>query len=115
MLLFAGIAVLALVILIARFKLHPFIALMLVAMLLGLGGGMKLPVIAKSFQEGMGHTLGFLGVVVGLGMMLGKMLTESGGARVVAQTLIRVLGPNRLPWAMLITALLVGVPVLFGV
>ena len=115
LLLFALAAVVALVILIARFKFHPFVALMLVAILIGWHSGMKLPAIAKAFQDGMGHTLGFLGVVVGLGMMLGKMLTESGGARVVAQTLVRIVGNNRLPWAMLITALLVGVPVLFSV
>jgi GntP family gluconate:H+ symporter len=115
MLLFTLVAIVALVILIARFRVHPFVALMLVAMLIGWRGGMKLSTIAKTFQEGMGHTLGFLSVVVGLGMMLGKMLTESGGARVVAQTLARVLGQKRLPWAMLGTALLVGVPVLFSV
>lgn len=115
LILFALIAVIALVVLIAQFKLHPFLGLLLVSIAIGLHSGMKLPAIAKTFQEGVGNTLGFLGVVVGLGMMLGKMLSESGGAHVIAQTFIRLLGERRLPWAMLAVAFVVGVPVLFSV
>src|SRR5262249_10151643 len=62
-----------------------------------------------------GNTLGFLAVVVGLGIMLGKMLAESGGAHVVARTFMHWLGSARLPWAMLFVALIVGIPVLFTV
>ena len=115
LLLFALLAVMALVVLIARFKLHPFLGLMLISAAIGFHSGMKLPAIARTFQEGVGNTLGFLGIVVGLGMMLGKMLSESGGAHVVAQNFIRLLGKQRLPWAMLAIAFVVGVPVLFSV
>ena len=115
LILFALLAVIALVVFIARFKLHPFLGLMLVSVAIGFHSGMKLPAIAKTFQEGVGNTLGFLGVVVGLGMMLGKMLSESGGAHVIARTFIRLLGERRLPWAMLGVAFVVGVPVLFSV
>lgn len=115
LLLFAFIAIIVLVVLIARFKLHPFLGLMLVSIAIGFHSDMKLPAIAKTFQEGVGNTLGFLGVVVGLGMMLGKMLSESGGAHVIAQTFIRLFGERRLPWAMLAVAFVVGVPVLFSV
>jgi GntP family gluconate:H+ symporter len=115
LMLFALCAVMGLVVLIARFKLHPFIGLTLVSLAIGLHSGMKLPAIAKTFQEGVGNTLGFLGVVVGLGMMLGKMLSESGGAQVVALTFTRLMGERRLPWAMLGVAFVVGVPVLFSV
>ncbi len=115
LLLFAFAAVVVLVVLIARFKLHPFLGLMLVSIAIGFHADMKLSVIAKTFQEGVGNTLGFLGVVVGLGIILGKMLAESGGAHVIAQTFIRLLGTKRLPWAMLFVALIVGIPVLFSV
>src|SRR5436190_11886286 len=115
LLLFALLAILALVVLIARFSMHPFLGLMLVSLAIGFRSGMKLPEIAKTFQEGVGNTLGFLGVVVGLGLMLGKMLSESGGAHVVAQNFIRLLGGKRLPWAMSAVAFVVGVPVLFSV
>ena len=115
LLLFALIAIVALVVLIARFKLHPFLGLMLAAIAIGFHSEMKLSVIAKTFQEGVGNTLGFLGVVVGLGIILGKMLAESGGAHVISQHFLRWLGPKRLPWAMLFIALVVGIPVLFAV
>ena len=82
LLLFALLAIVALVVLIARFKLHPFLGLLLISAAIGFRSGMKLPAIARTFQEGVGNTLGFLAVVVGLGMMLGKMLSESGGAHV---------------------------------
>lgn len=115
LLLFALATIIGLVVLIARFKLHPFLGMMLAAVVIGLHSGMNLAAIAKTFQEGVGNTLGFLGVVVGLGIMLGKMLAESGGAHVVAQNFMRLLGPKRLPWAMLLVALVVGIPVLFAV
>jgi GntP family gluconate:H+ symporter len=115
LILFALAAIIGLVVLIARFKLHPFIALMLVSIVIGVGSGMKLGSIAKTFQEGMGNTLGFLAVVVGLGLMLGRMLAESGGAHVVAQTFTRLMGREGLPWAMLLVSLAVGVSVFFSV
>src|SRR5262249_26116064 len=115
LILFTLIAVVVLVILIARFKLHPFIALMLVSLAVGFHSGMKPVAIAKAFQDGMGQMLGFLGIVVGLGIILGKMLAESGGARVIADNLIARFGAKRLPYVMLFVALVVGIPVLFTV
>ncbi len=112
---FVFFAIVGLVVLIARFKVHPFIALILVAIIIGLHAGMKLSLIAKTFQEGVGNALGFLSVVVGLGMMLGKMLSVSGGTHVVAQNFIRLLGMKRAPYAILLVALVVGVSVLFSV
>jgi GntP family gluconate:H+ symporter len=70
---------------------------------------------ARAFQEGVGSTLGLIAVVVGLGTMLGKLLAESGGATVIAETLIRRLGRGRLDWAMLLSAFVIGLPVFFGV
>ena len=115
LLLYTLAAVLGLIVLIARFKLHAFLALILASLFVGLCAGMKLPEIARDFQVGVGTTLGSIAVVVGLGTMLGKMLAESGGAEVVAHTLIRALGEKRLHWTMLLVALVVGIPVFFGV
>src|SRR6185436_1921745 len=114
-LLFAFVVIGAVVILIARFKLHPFLALTLASVAIGFQSGMKLAQIARTFQEGVGNTLGFLAVVVGLGIMLGKMLAESGGARVIAQRSTQLLSGNKLPWAMLLVSLVVGIPVFFAV
>ena len=104
LLLFAAIGVLGLLLLIARFKMNAFLALILTSLFVGLCSGMNLLEVAKSFQEGVGTTLGFIAVIVGLGTMLGKLLAESGGAEVVANTFIRWLGPGRLPVSMVVVA-----------
>src|SRR6266508_5273651 len=115
LLLFAALAVAGLIVLVARFKLNAFLALILASLFVGLCSGMKLADIAKAFQEGVGTTLGFIAVVVGLGTMLGKMLAESGGAEVVAHTFIRIFGQRHLHWALAIIAFIVGLPVFFAV
>jgi gluconate:H+ symporter, GntP family len=115
LLLLVLLVIIGLVIAIARFKLHPFIALTLAAIIVGLLSKMKPAEIAATFQEGMGNTLGFLAVVVGLGLVLGKLLSISGGAHVIAQRFTLLLGANRLSWVMLGLALIVGLPVLFTV
>ncbi len=108
-------AIAVLVFLIAKGKVHPVLALTLVAVAFGGVSGMKLTAVITAFQEGIGATLGPLSIVVGLGLMLGKLLAESGGAQVVAFRFIQMMGEKRLPLAMMLVALIVGVPVLFTV
>jgi GntP family gluconate:H+ symporter len=111
----AGVAVLALVILIAIVKLNPFITLVVVSLTLGLVLGMPLGTIVKAFETGVGNTLGHIALVVALGTMLGKMMAESGGASRIAQTLIDVFGEKRVDWAMMTVSLIVGLPVFWEV
>ncbi len=90
LLVYALIAIIALVVLIARFKMNPFITLMMVSVALALAVGMPATSILKSFETGVGGTLGHIAIVVGLGTMLGKMMAESGGAERIARTLIDI-------------------------
>ena len=115
LLLLALLAVLALILLIARFRVHPFIALVVVSLALGATAGMPLGIVAGAFQEGVGATLGVIAVVVGLGTMLGKMMAESGGATRIATTLIARFGERRVHWAIMFVAFIVGIPVFFQV
>lgn len=115
LLLYALAAVLALVLLIARFKVHPFIALVGVSLVMGAVAGMPLGDVVKAFQDGVGGALGFIAVVVGLGTMLGKMMAESGGAARIATTLIALFGERRVHWAIMCVAFIVGIPVFFQV
>jgi GntP family gluconate:H+ symporter len=115
LLIFALGAVVALILLIARFKLHPFIALVLVSLVLGVAAGMPPLAAVKAFQDGVGTTLGFIAVVVGLGTMLGKMMAESGAATRIATTLIAVFGERKVHWAMMLVGFIVGIPVFFQV
>ncbi|MGI4984219.1 MAG: SLC13 family permease, partial [Janthinobacterium lividum] len=115
LLVYALVAVAALIVLIARFKLNPFITLMIVSVALALAVGMPMTTIVKSFETGVGGTLGHIAIVIGLGTMLGKMMAESGGAERIARTLIGVFGPKHVDWAMMCIAFLVGLPVFFEV
>jgi GntP family gluconate:H+ symporter len=115
LLLYAVIAVVALVVLIAKFKMNPFIVLIVVSVILGLVVGMPMASIVKSYETGVGGALGHIALVVGLGTMFGKMMAESGGAERIANTLIGIFGPKRVHWAMMVVALIVGLPVFFEV
>ena len=115
LLVFALGSVIALVVLIARFKINPFLALMAVSLALALATGMPPQSIVKSFETGVGATLGHIAIIVALGTMLGKMMAESGGADRIAQTLIEVFGVTRVSWAMAVVGFLVGLPVFFEV
>lgn len=109
------VAVICLIVLIAVYKLNPFITLFLVSLALALTAGMPLSSVVHSFEMGVGGTLGHIAVVVALGTMLGKMMAESGGADQIAHTLIRVFGEKRVHWAMMVIGLVVGLPAFFEV
>ena len=115
LLVLALVAITALILLIARFKINPFIALMTISLVLAGASGMPLQTIVKSFENGVGGILGHIAIIVALGTMIGKMMAESGGADCIAQTMIRVFGEKRVPWAMVIIGLIVGMPVFFEV
>ncbi|WP_416143705.1 gluconate:H+ symporter [Planococcus koreensis] len=101
--------------LVIRTKLHAFVALLLVSLLVGIAAGMPLGEVITSIQNGMGGTLGFVAVVVGLGAMFGKMLEVSGGAERLAATMINKFGEDKAQWALGITGFIVAIPVFFDV
>lgn len=108
-------SIIALILLIAVYKLNPFITLFVVSLALAIVTGMPLKAVVKSFETGVGNTLGHIAIIVGLGTMLGKMMAESGGADRIAHTLIRLFGQNYIPWAMVVIGFVVGLPVFFEV
>ncbi|MBW3112845.1 GntP family permease [Bacillus sp. MCCB 382] len=101
--------------LVIKTKLHAFVALLLVSLIVGIAAGMPLQDVVASIQSGMGGTLGFVAVVVGLGAMFGRMLEVSGGAERLAQTLINKFGEDKAQWSLGITGFLVAIPVFFDV
>src|SRR5580698_268446 len=108
-------AVIGLIVLIAVFKLNPFITLLLASLALAVAAGMPAHSVIHSFEAGVGGTLGHIAVVVALGTMLGKMMAESGGADQIAFTLIRFFGEKNVSWAMVVIGLVVGLPAFFEV
>lgn len=111
----ALVTIVGLILLITQFKVHPFIALTVAAGFLGLTSGMPVEKVMKAFQDGFGGVLGFVGIILGLGTMLGKLMADSGGADQIAQTLIRTFGKQKVHWAMMFSAFLVGIPLFFEI
>ena len=115
LLLVAALGVALVVLLITWVRIPAFIALAAGSFFVGLGARMPLGDIPRAFQQGVGDTLGFIAMVVGLGTVIGKLLAESGGAVVVSRVLVGALGEKRLDWAMLLSGFLIGLPVFFQV
>jgi GntP family gluconate:H+ symporter len=111
----ALIAVIGLILLIAVRKLNPFLALFLSSLFLAIAARMPLATVIRSFEAGVGSTLGHIAIIVALGTMLGKMMAESGGADQIAHTLIGLFGEKRISWAMMVIGLIVGLPAFFEV
>jgi GntP family gluconate:H+ symporter len=110
---FLGVALV--VLLITWVRMPAFIALAIASLFVGLAARMPLADIPRAFQQGVGDTLGFIAMVVGLGTVIGKLLAESGGAVVVSNALVRALGQRRLDWALMLSGFIIGLPVFFQV
>jgi Gnt-I system low-affinity gluconate transporter len=113
--LIVGTGIAVLLVLILRLRLPAFMALLIVSAGVGLALGMPPSSLLASITSGMGNTLGFIAVVVGLGTMLGALLEFSGGVRAIAGSLLARGGEARAGWALAGTGLLVGVAVFFDV
>ncbi|WP_406685173.1 GntP family permease [Seonamhaeicola sp. MEBiC1930] len=110
---FVGIAILLFLIL--RLKIQAFIALLVASIVVGVMAGMNPNDIIKTMQEGMGGTLGFVAMVVGLGAMFGAILEYSGGAEALANYLLKKFGEKNASWALVITGFFIAIPVFFDV
>ena len=95
----------------AKFKLHPFLALILAAIGYGLCSGMPLGDIVKSVNNGFGNTVGSIGIVIIAGCIIGTFLEKSGGAYVMAKGVLGLTGEKRVPLAMLLLGYFISIPV----
>lgn len=118
------------ILLVARWKMNAFIALLVASMLMGIAavtrgisgtpaGGAAKPLamldVLEMFQTGMGKTLGAIGAILVLGAILGKLFGESGGAEVLAKKFAAILGPKNVHWLIPILALIIGLTTWFVV
>ena len=113
LLLIAVGAVLVLLTLILRFKLHAFVALVLVSLVTALVTKIPFANVVPTLLEGFGKTLATVALLVGFGAMIGRILEITGGAEVLAERLIDRFGEARAPLALGIASLLFGFPIFF--
>jgi GntP family gluconate:H+ symporter len=105
------LAVALIVVLTTRLSVHPFLSLLITAILFGIASGMPLETLIASINEGFGKTLGSIGLVILLGVMIGTFLENSGGAYRLASRLLKWLGEKNIHWGMAIIGYVVSIPV----
>ena len=96
---------------IIRLKINPFLVLTAVGLLTGLAAGLPLAKVTKLLAEGFGQTLGSIGIVIGLGIILGNVLAHARATEQIAALLLRSVGREKSLLAMNITGYLVCIPV----
>lgn len=119
----AVLSIAVLLLLIIRFKVEPFIALIVVALLVALAAGVPTEALVGSAQKasdsllekGFGGILGHIAAIIGLGTLLGAILEASGGAQVLMDKLMQAFGEKRAPVAIGLAGLIFGVPVFFDI
>lgn len=110
--LLAGIALL--LVLITVIKLNAYVSLIVAALFVGLVNGMELQQLIASVSGGIGSTLGSLVLVIGFGIMLGGLLTETGAARQISTGLIHLFGTRRVKLALVLTGFAVGLALFYN-
>ncbi|VFP83919.1 Low-affinity gluconate transporter [Candidatus Erwinia haradaeae] len=101
--------------LVIQARMHAFVALILVSIFAAIIAGIPLQDIASIMQKGMGGTLGFLAIVVGLGAMFGKILHETGVVNQIATGMLKMFGEGRATYAIGMAGLICALPLFFEV
>lgn len=105
------IGIIILLVLILKTKVHPFLALIIVASFIGLVGGMPANDVISAIKSGFGGTLGSIGIIIGFGVMMGQLFEISGAAERMARTFIKALGKGREEIALALTGFIVSIPI----
>lgn len=105
------VAILLLIYLVLKTRIHVFLALIIAAMLAGLIGGMKPDEVVTSISSGFGNTLGSIGIIIGFGIMIGKIMEISGAAERLAYQLVKVVGRKKEEWAIAVAGYIISIPI----
>ncbi|MCW2619770.1 MAG: gluconate transporter, partial [Modestobacter sp.] len=108
-----GIAVI--VLLITRFKIHPFLGLTIGSLVVGAIASRPMADTAASFSTGVGSTVAGVGLLIALGAMFGRLLADSGAADQIVDTIVGRASARALPWAMALVGALIGLPMFFEI
>ncbi|KPJ90033.1 MAG: gluconate:proton symporter [Gemmatimonas sp. SG8_17] len=107
---FAGCVVL-LMFLIAKWKWHVFLALLLPILLFGVLPGIRTNNFIKAFEQGFGNTLGKIGIVIVLGSIIAEALRQTGAILVITRSMVRLVGSQRMPFALTLTGFVLGIAI----
>jgi len=105
------VVVVVMVIAAAKYHFHPFLSLLLAAIVMGFVGGLNESEVTKTLIDGFGKTLGSIGIIIAFGTIIGAYLEKSGGAKALANFIMKIVGKNNSTLAMNITGYIVSIPV----
>lgn len=108
-----GIALAFVLVSIIKFKLHPFLALLIGGLIMGIFTGMSLTNVANSMAKGFGSTMEGIGIIIILGVGLGHLLHISGATESIAELMLKMTGKKNSPLAVVLTGYIVSIPVFF--
>jgi len=111
----ATASIVILLLLVIKTKVHPFVALLIVSLLVAIATGIPADKIMETIFSGMGNLLGHITIIIVLGAMLGAVIEASGGAESLAQRFSKSLGIKRTVAALTMAAFILGIPVFFEV
>lgn len=106
-----AVGMLVLIIMIMKTKIHPALALVISAALVGIVGGVEMKTIPGLITAGFGNTLAGIGLVIAFGCMMGQIMEESNAAKVMAHTFIKALKGKNEEVALALTGFLVSIPI----
>ena len=106
-----GLVIVLIIFSTTKFHLHPFLTLLLAAVVMGFIGGLGVNTVVSKLTDGFGNTLKSIGIVIACGTIIGTFLERSGGAKAMAASILRLVGEKRAPLAMSITGFIVSIPV----
>ncbi|MEW7291394.1 GntP family permease [Aquimarina sp. 2304DJ70-9] len=104
-------SIVLIILLTAKFKLHPFLALIIACFFLGITVRIPLPELIKSMEKGFGGIMSYIGMIVIFGSVIGVFLEKSGGAMKIAQRIIKLTGEKKTIPAISLIGAVVSVPV----
>lgn len=106
----AGCVVL-LLFLIARWKWHVFLALLVPILLFGVLPGVQRNNFIDAFELGFGKTLGSIGIVIVLGSVMAEALRHTGAVQVITGSMVRLVGARRMPFALTLSGFILGIAI----
>jgi len=109
------LCVILLILLISWGKINPFLAFLIISIVAGMLLGIPISEISQAMETGIGGMLGSLAVIVCLGAMFGKIISDSGAAKKITEVLTQTFGKKNLPWAFMLTGFIVGIPLFYNV
>ena len=98
---------------VAWWKWHAFISLTVASLFLAILAGLSPQKIVTAYESGVGDVLGHLVGILALGTILGKLMSDSGAGMQISDFLVKTLGYKKLPWAMMLSGFIIGIPVFF--